>query len=541
MRRVGRRSARAVSPRLAPTPEELQDLVRTDPAAALRAVQAQAEQEPQIRRDTLRESASQLTGIVRGDPSLGLALLDAVGGVEEHLSSAVIGAVALAWSQCEVDGPMAERIVSTLLNLELDGAVKDVTSMLMPAGNSDVPQTDWSSVLNSRQLANKCWDALEATSVEPESEDWWRAAFNDPAGQLAIFWIRVLEHQSETARGGLPSDLAAQFGSMLWSGDSRSAAVQVIFGRVTDLLYRHDPSWCEQHVMPLFSWDLPGRANRAWTGFLSGGTVTDRLLEAGMLNSILTAAGHYRRHLQKSHWESLFGLCASIALRSGIDPGVWVSRFVRICDLDARVSWMNRISIELAAKSADEVEQQWNRWIKKFWTNRLVSIPRKMSVDEASAMAAWVVYLTESASEGVELALQHAAGFSEPTLLAHLLSAERIRHAPNDFARLVIHLVSNTTSSFYGYDLPEIFEQFRDRGCYRRPADPTSRAGLASRDRAPVTQTLRTWNGWVNALSATMSYPADSLGGRHTATTWREGRLGVYRKQQSFLRDAELV
>ena len=133
-------------------------------------------------------------------------------------------------------------------------------------------------------------------------------------------------------------------------------------------------------MLPLFSWDLPGRANRAWTGFLSGGTVTDRLLDAGMLDSILTTVGHYR-DLQKRYWDSIFGVCASIALRSSIDPGIWVSRFVRICDLDARVSWMNRISFELAAMSADEVEQQWKRWIKKFWINRLVSVPRKTLPD----------------------------------------------------------------------------------------------------------------------------------------------------------------
>jgi len=464
---------RASEPRarqpLAPTPEELHNLVRTDPLAALRAVQAQAEQEPQIRRYTWRESAAQLTGIVRGEPALGLSLLDVIGDVQQQLRAAVIGAVAQAWSQCSVDDPTAERIISGLLTVELNGAADDVALMLMPSSNSDVPQTEWSLVANSRVLANKCWDAIEATDAEPESEDWMFTAVNNPAGRLATFWIRILQYQTETASAGdgLPPDLAAQFGSMLSAGDSRSAAVQVIFGRVTDLLHQLDPNWCAQHVLPLFSWDLPSRANRAWTGLLSGSTVTDRLLDAGMLDLILTTASHYR-DLQKRYWDSLFGLCAGIALRSGIDPSVWVSRFVRICDLDARVSWMNRISFELAAMSADEVEEQWNRWIKKFWSDRLVSVPRKMSFDEASAMAGWVVYLTNSAREGVELAVQRAAGFSEPTLLAHRLSEDRIRNAPNDFARLTTHLLSNTTSSFYVYDIPELFEQFRDAGV---PAD----------------------------------------------------------------------
>ncbi|MFV8167342.1 DUF4020 domain-containing protein [Mycobacterium sp. 134] len=449
---------------LAPTHEELQDLVESDPASAVRAVQAQAEQEPEIRSYTWYESASQLTPIVQARPALGFTLSHAVEGVEEQLRSAVIGAVVRGWSQCSVDSVTAERIVAHLGNLDLNGVVGDVALMLMPR-NAEEGQPDWCSVAGTKQLADKCWSIVERRSQDPSSDDWVHAAINHPAGQLALFWIRVLEDQAEEdhAWNGLPPDLATRFESMLQAGDGRSDMAQVVFARAIGLMHQLDPVWCEQHLLPLFAWDPPDRANRVWSGFLSGGRVTDSLLNAGMMESVLTAAAH-RHDLPKRYSESLFGLCASMALKSKIEPGAWIGKFMRNCDLEARVAWANRIAEGLASMSSAEVEAQWNRWMKTFWRNRLASVPRKINFEEASAMAAWVVYLTDSASVGVELALKYPAGFTERTRIMHRLSEERIRYAPSDFACLVIHLLTNTRLPFYGFDLPELVARFRSAG-----------------------------------------------------------------------------
>lgn len=448
---------------VASTQEDLQSLVQDDPAAAVRAIQAQAEQEPQIRWYTWNDSASQLTGIIRDSPLLGFALLNEVKNKEEPLRPAVVRAVVRAWRQCALDGNTAGRVVAALLNVDLRGAVDEVTLMLMPVDAAENSVTDWASVTRSQELAVKCWDMTETASPDADDADWPHIALNHSAGRLAMFWIRVLEDQAEISKtwNGLPPVLAAQFESMLQSNDGRSEVAEVIFARAVGVLHKLDPTWCDERVLPLFTWELPSRANRVWSGLLWGAGISDKLLEAGMLEMILSCVEHHR-DLQKQYSRSLFGLCASIALNSRIQLRSWVARLARACDLEGRIAWANEVAEHLQRMSGPEVEEQWSRWMCQYWEARLVSVPRMLSFQEASAMAAWVVYLTESVRQGVELVVKQPAGFTERTFITHRLSDERIQHAPNDFARLVIHLLTNAELPFYGYDLPEIAKQLRE-------------------------------------------------------------------------------
>jgi Domain of unknown function (DUF4020) len=70
----------------------------------------------------------------------------------------------------------------------------------------------------------------------------------------------------------------------------------------------------------------------------------------------------------------------------------------------SRVAWM------LAKLPAEAVDQQWQRWMRQYWQNRLDSIPLQLTFNEASAMAAWIVYLTDSIENGVQIAQATPAG-----------------------------------------------------------------------------------------------------------------------------------
>ena len=65
------------------------------------------------------------------------------------------------------------------------------------------------------------------------------------------------------------------------------------------------------------------------------------------------------------------------------------------------------------ALSVEDVEAQWEAWMRTYWKNRLRSIPVAMTRDEASAMAEWTVTLGQSFPEAVDLAVQHDASLDE--------------------------------------------------------------------------------------------------------------------------------
>lgn len=110
---------------------------------------------------------------------------------------------------------------------------------------------------------------------------------------------------------------------------------------------------------------------------------------------------------------------------------------------------MNQIGWELSALPADAVEQHWHTWIRAYWEDRLASIPTQLTIQEASAMANWVVYLTDSMEEGATLATRTPAGIAEHSRLLRQLTSERLRTAPSAIAKLVGHLLRHTQPPFY--------------------------------------------------------------------------------------------
>ena len=97
------------------------------------------------------------------------------------------------------------------------------------------------------------------------------------------------------------------------------------------------------------------------------------------------------------------------------------------------------------------------------WQDRLDSIPAQLTAEEATALAAWAVYLTESIADGVSLATARPAGFSEYTDVLHDLDEDRLHRAPAEWAKLIAHLMHGTLAPFWHcYELERIVPQLRD-------------------------------------------------------------------------------
>jgi hypothetical protein len=137
-------------------------------------------------------------------------------------------------------------------------------------------------------------------------------------------------------------------------------------------------------------------------------------------------------------------------------------RFTTNSEVAQRVNWMNQVTWMLDDLDTDIIEQQWDRWIRRYWHNRLDSVPRKLTTEEATAMAPWAIYLTQSITQGVTLATTHPAGLGEHANTLDDITDERIRRAPTEFAKLIAHLLRTTEPPFWGCrHLPRILSELR--------------------------------------------------------------------------------
>jgi hypothetical protein len=375
-------------------------------------------------------------------PDDGFILLDEGGAA---LAAAVIG----GWSAAGLDPATAQRVVRRLDAPLLAAAAREVAGLLGGFGAAAQEAAVWRDVPGGRELADRTWAALPA---EPGDElareldgDWFSFAINHPGGWLAEYWVRAVEAEWQSATDawtGLSGEMTSRFSAMIGGPDKRSIAAQVTLSHHLHFLYAADRAWAESQILPLLDWSEEQRARRCWDGFLYGGRCNDRLLDAGLCESLLGTArrqdqfGADRRRL-------ITELLAQVAVYAAADPAGWLADFTRTATSEALADWMGSVDDVLGQAGTEKAEQQWTRWMRSYWQDRLDSRPRSLTEEEASALAGWAVRLDGSTAEAVSLAVRHPARLAPHGHLLRELGDRASAH-PAAYANLLLHLLRHT-------------------------------------------------------------------------------------------------
>jgi hypothetical protein len=319
-------------------------------------------------------------------------------------------------------------------------------------------RTNWARYESCRDLARRIANDLEDEPLSDGVSNWLERAVNAPAGRLAEFWLRVVAIEwSENRDGwsGLPQDVRAALAELLAKPGAHGALAEVILASQLHFLFAADREWSLATILPLLAWNDSARARRTWDGFLYWGRWTDPLLELGLLAQYLDAAKYaedFDDEVRRQFGEHL----ATISLLSAVDPTSWIGRFTRAASDEIRVDWLNHIAWTLKRVDPEVAERQWARWMREYWTQRLQSVPLRMSFGEATAMATWIVTLGGATEEAVALAVATPAGLEPHGGLIRELTAQ-VERAPRSYARLLAHLLAGTTGPFWECDALEAF------------------------------------------------------------------------------------
>jgi SIR2-like protein/uncharacterized protein DUF4020 len=452
--------------------EVLHDLIAADAAAAVHTPREYENTTSMFQRPNWNDATDLLRQAVHTRPADALDVLG-VPDLPAELLAAVLG----GWSRATVDFETGAKIVDALSTVELTSmVVAEVARLLADDGRDGGDEGPWRRLPAARELAMTLWSALDGDDHAPANvKDWPMLAINRPAGDLASFWLHTLAaewREAGDAWAGIPESITINLESMLDTGGRNSELAEVILASRLHFFFGADPGWCQARILPLLDWAAPDRALRNWQGFLMWGRFNNKLLALGLLDRYLEAAAHYS-DFPHEHQGQLADHLAAVALFSDVDPVAsdWLRRLTATDNLVLRTDWHKRIGWQLDHLPADDVEQQWSRWIRGYWTDRIAGVPRALEIEEASAMAGWVINLDASVHDAVDLATQLPAGFGEHADLLHRLGGDddRVQRWPADIARLVTHLLNNTNAPFYGgYSLRPLVVRLRT---YRTETD----------------------------------------------------------------------
>lgn len=402
---------------------------------------------------------SLITHAVKAEPRDGIVLLG-LPPPDDDVTRAVIA----GWSRAELTPEAAAEVLERVADLELTAFVPDLARMLSAGGRTEGHPTDWTEVPGARLLAQELWKVTRDDEAVPGETDWLTRAINHPGGNLAEFWIQVVEsdwRSNEETWSGMGADHRAALETMLSSPPDliRTKMAEVICVSRLQLLFAADPAWTASNVMPLLDWSNPDRARRCWNSFASWGRWTERMLDAGLMEQYLEAVSHLREF--DGEHRRFLGHLASIAISSQRNPRDWLPGVIVELGGDDRTRLADEVSERLADLPPEAVEHEWSRWMHEYWTDRLNSVPTELSFDESSAMAGWIPFLTSSFETGVELLVRRPARFREhDNVLRHL--ERHVDGAPDLCARMIGHLMRSTLQPWWGaYHLREIWPRLR--------------------------------------------------------------------------------
>ena len=295
---------------------------------------------------------------------------------------------------------------------------------------------------------------------------WLESAENHWAGKIAELWLEVAlagRRDASDEWSELPDAVRTALEAIV-SGDTKASHyAQVVVTKRLHLLFHLDEPWCLSNILPMLDPSADDhRAVRCWDGYLVGGRASEELLLAGLLDHFVAMTplvDRLSRRFPKAR-SSYAGLAASVCVDTAIDPlgNGWLPKLVASADIDTRVAWIHQITRRMSSLSADAADAHWARWIRRYWEDRLASIPVAITAEEASAMAEWPVLLGHSFHEAADLVLQsNAALGSWSRLLRRLADVDwprdgksrpdhLIEHSEAT-AQLVEHLLRNAESS----------------------------------------------------------------------------------------------
>ena len=374
----------------------LRDRITADPEAAVKGLINEKEQRARRGIDWTDALDSLFSTVVEHAED-GAAVLEVLAGeptaswdLERELGEAVLN----GWAHAKATGSLTDAQC-----IRIAGLLPDV----------------W-------RLGLSRWGCGKLAHREP---GWLPGAESHWAGLAAGLWIEgVLAERRSVADGwsGLPDPSRAALEDMIGGDTKASHYAQVVLAARLHHLFRLDEPWTLRNVLPLLDPFIDGhRAVRCWEGHLRRGRADERLLHAGLLDHFVAMAPRVEGLTRRSPEarSSYAQMAASLCVDRSIDPVAdgWLPKFVAATDIDTRVVWVQSMTRRLSGLTVHAADAHWTKWMRRYWEDRLASIPVAMTQQEASAMAEWPVLLGSSYSEAVDLVLQ-VSGEPEPWLSA---------------------------------------------------------------------------------------------------------------------------
>ena len=393
----------------------------------------------------------------------GVALADAL-VASDHWDSNLWPALLGAWSR-EMDEDKHRVVLDRLGNAEIYSkhtrAVADLLYELVK--NGGVPYAA-RLLPEMNELAATLWGVLDPSDRVPEMDDWLHRAINHSAGTLAEFWIHSLSvkrQQQDPKPRSFEDEYAPAFSGMVGDRTVAGQLAKTVLAQYLGFILAADEDWAKKYLLPLFENPDDEGYRPVWHGVLYANLnaqVANALEDAfvGAMSRVETLFSTKLRRQFVEHYTFMAVYLVDDPLKS------WIPKFFANAAEQDRREFAWNISHELRRMDDAKQRDLWERWLRKYWENRLHGIPGPLTGAEIPSMLSWSVHLTSLFPEAVDYTTKMPKTAFEDTLILHELNeGDAWSKYPEATVRLLKYMADCEPPQWVWHDGDKLIEKLQ--------------------------------------------------------------------------------
>ena len=348
------------------------------------------------------------------------------------------------WSRMELDEEEHSQVLSWLGKTELypkhsRKVANALYALVEPSGPS--------YVLNLLPQANKIaaalWHDLNRTEPIEEWNDYQDAPSSHPAGSLVNFWLSGLSFWRDQ-QVPKPTEILNEYRRIL----TRIVKDQSVPGRLGRMilagqfgnLLDFDEIWTQKNLLPLFA-PHSDDFYAAWAGFLTQGDLNPAVVEV-MVDPFLNAVERINSDCfnERDLFIERYIYIFTSVVEDPLDK--WIPEFFRFASQETKDCFAAKVDFHLGRMTEAERQEWWERWLKRYWKNRLQGVPAgEPESGEIAHMLNWLRHLTVVFSEAAGFAIQMpAAALRNCWIIQDLNESNLWQQYPELVADLLIYV-----------------------------------------------------------------------------------------------------
>jgi len=315
----------------------------------------------------------------------------------------------------------------------------------------------------ANNVAKRLW-AYAASDVDVASmRDWHSSARSHAPGPLAEFWLYSISiglREGQLTPGQLSGPHRSALDAMLVDeGPARAMAIAILMSGFEFLLHA-DRDWTEQRLLPLlFRTSDSDLRQAAWCGLMRGSLSGETIMS--LEGPLLCATACLQSLPDRDTRSSLVDCLAGLMIDHVDNPiEIWIPLFVLSAGVEERRRFAWAIWNRLKGMTDSEQRELWDRWLRRYWVDRLDGVPAQLDEFEGGWMLNWLAPLHSLFAEAVQLAMcGPVERVRVSMLLRALIKGDYCEREPDAVTDLLVHLVDTKAAAPPFSDWRELIER----------------------------------------------------------------------------------